>query len=240
MSKFTHTKTMDDLKTRQSQEIVPLVDRLMAPKSVIDVGCGTASLLHAFKESGVKVTGIDGKWVNRGLLLQNIAQEEFIERDLELPLSDLKLKADLAICLEVAEHLSEKRANSLVHDLVNMSDAVLFSAAIPKQGGQNHINEQWLPYWEEKFKKHGYVCHDILKDLIWNNEHILWWYKQNMVVFAKEGFEFKMKDLKHNSIKKVVHPELFRMHVDYTEKNAVKRHAKILMKSILFKMGLMK
>ena len=239
-NKFTHTEVMDDLKVVQAEEIVPVVIDLINPSSVIDVGCGTASLLSAFKKRGIKITGLDGTWVNKKLLYANIAQDEFVERNLENSLADLKLKADLAICLEVAEHLSDKRADSLVKDLTSMSDVVLFSAAIPRQGGQNHINEQWPSYWEEKFKIQGYECHDILKDTIWDNEKILWWYRQNMVLYTKAGYQFKKTDLKYNHIKKVVHPELFKTIVDYKEKNAVKRHTKILFKALLYKLGLVK
>ena len=49
---------------------------------------------------------------------------------------------DLAISLEVAEHPPEEFAEPLVERLVTAAPFVLFSAAIPEQGGIHHVNEQ--------------------------------------------------------------------------------------------------
>ena len=87
--------------------------------------------------------------------------------------------------LEVAEHLPESAADTFVKTLTNLSDNIIFSAAIPSQGGQNHINEQWHTYWIEKFEKRGFYCHDLIRTHIWNNEKVDWWYKQNMFFFSK-------------------------------------------------------
>ena len=44
----------------------------------------------------------------------------------------------------------------LVATITKHGDAVLFSAAIPGQGGQDHLNEQWPEYWQKKFEVNGY------------------------------------------------------------------------------------
>jgi hypothetical protein len=46
----------------------------------------------------------------------------------------------LAICLEVAEHLSCKTEAHLVHALTQSAPLVLFSAAVPALGGSHHIS----------------------------------------------------------------------------------------------------
>ena len=74
--------------------------------------------------------------------------------DLSGKISD---KYDLAISLEVAEHLSPSRSCGFIDDLTNLSDVVLFSAAIPMQGGTNHINEQPISYWANLFLERGFV-----------------------------------------------------------------------------------
>ena len=92
-------------------------------------------------------------------------------------------KYDLCICLEVAEHLSEKRANSFVADLCEISDLILFSAAVKGQGGIHHVNEQELKYWIDKFSILNYRAFDIIRPRIQYDEKILWWYRQNCIVF---------------------------------------------------------
>ena len=122
---------------------------------------------------------------------------------------DLNKKFDLLISLEVAEHLPKESADIFVKSLTTHSDFILFSAAIPGQGGQYHVNEQWPNYWNEKFVDNGYEAFDILRSHFWNNENVFWWYKQNMVIYAKKGSlvcnEFEIE--KH--VKSLVHPDLY-------------------------------
>ena len=91
---------------------------------------------------------------------------------------------ELAQSLEVAEHLDHIFAANFVQLLTSLADVVLFSAAIPYQGGVCHINEQPPAYWAELFAKQGYVCLDFLRPSIWSDESVLWWYRQNLLVFV--------------------------------------------------------
>ncbi len=185
--KYKHKKRSHNLISPRI--IVPEIMRLLSPKSVVDIGCGTGTFLNVFKSLGVTdILGIDGAWVNKNLLYENITPGEFLEYDLESKIT-LNKKYDLVLSLEVAEHLSYKSANLFVKSLVNAGKMIVFSAAIPYQGGQNHINEQWLTYWEEKFAKHNYVIHDILRPIFWDNPDVFFWYKQNMVLLAPKELE---------------------------------------------------
>src|SRR4029077_8076010 len=94
---------------------------------------------------------------------------------------------DLAISVEVAEHLPFFRAETFVADLVRLSDLILFSAALPFQGGTDHINEQWLEFWAILFRQHGYVSCDFLRQRIWANPEVEFWYAQNIVVFCRRS-----------------------------------------------------
>lgn len=190
--------------------IVPIIIDIFHPKSVIDVGCGIGTFLHVFHECGVTdLLGIDGDWVNRKKLLQNIDLSAFVPTDLNEPII-IGRRFDIAICLEVAEHLKETSAHTLVESLTTLSNIIVFSAAIPGQGGQNHINEQWITYWEKLFNEHHYVLYDIVRPQIWDNPNIFFWYKQNIVVFVKEGCHNSgLKSVPSNSIRDIVHPELF-------------------------------
>jgi hypothetical protein len=61
---------------------------------------------------------------------------------------------------------------------------VLFSAAIPFQGGTHHLNEQWPDYWAALFKNHDYVPIDCIRRGIWGNQQVEWYYAQNVLLFA--------------------------------------------------------
>lgn len=162
------------------------------PQSVLDVGCGVGTWLHAASELGVKsVLGIDGDYVKPEML--QIPQHCFIGADLSsrrLP-AILQNKTGrnygLAMCLEVAEHLPFEKSKELVEDLTEISDVVLFSAAAPFQYGTNHINEQWAEFWALLFREKEYACYDLLRDRFWNSQDVEWWYAQNILIFARRG-----------------------------------------------------
>jgi SAM-dependent methyltransferase len=201
MVKYVHKTTIHN--TKAASEVVPLIIDRVKPASVVDVGCGIGTWLEVFKQQGVPhVRGIDGDYVDQTML--HIKEEEFLIADLETP-PHLELKFELALCLEVAEHLKPESAAPFISFLTSLSDHVIFSAAIPGQGGQNHLNEQWLTYWEKLFNNHGFVIQDWLRSEIWNNPKVDVWYKQNMVSFVKNGQ--KITDGKID----LVHPELFEL-----------------------------
>lgn len=109
--------------------------------SAVDFGCRGGSWLSVFRDLGVEtVYGIDGDWVDVSQL--RIPVECFHAVALDGPLS-LPSRFDLAICLEVAEHLPPERVMSFIGELCAAAPVVLFSAAIPHQGGVNHVNKQW-------------------------------------------------------------------------------------------------
>ena len=169
---------------QSAREIVPLILKLFAPQSVVDVGCGTGTWSRAYKDAGVRILAIDGVDVRNDQLV--IDAGDFERHDLLQPLR-LDRHFDLVNCLEVAEHLPAARARSFVADLCRLSDVVAFSAAIPGQGGTHHINEQWPSYWIPMFQENGFRGLDCFRPSIWNNERVAWWYAQNLFAFVKES-----------------------------------------------------
>jgi SAM-dependent methyltransferase len=158
--------------------IVPIVMSLARPKSVIDVGCGLGHWLSEFRKLGVeRVLGLDGAHIDPEWLV--IPKDLFRAVDLAQPFP-LKERFDLAVCLEVAEHLPEASAGTLVELLVKSAPIVLFSCAIPMQGGTQHINEQWPEYWRQLFQKHDYAMLDLIRPAVWKNREVKFWYRQNM------------------------------------------------------------
>jgi SAM-dependent methyltransferase len=165
-----------------SDIVVPMVIELIRPKSVIDVGCGMGAWLASFSECGVQdVFGIDGDYVDRAQL--QIEEACFTARDLTKPLH-LDRRFDLVVSLEVAEHLPPSAAAPFIESLVSLGPAVLFSAAIPYQGGTGHLNEQWPEYWAALFAEHDYVPIDCLRRRIWSNPSVEWHYAQNILLYA--------------------------------------------------------
>ena len=174
---------MDEWAERSASVMVPLVQHLLSPASVLDVGGGTGAWGATFARLGVSdYTCADGSYVDRSRL--RIPSERFREADLAQPL-DLGRRFDLALCLEVGEHLPPAAAQTLVDSLTRHSDVVLFSAAIPLQSGTNHINEQWPAFWSNHFRSADYNCVDCVRPRVWNDPGVGWWYKQNTLLFIK-------------------------------------------------------
>jgi SAM-dependent methyltransferase len=179
-SKFYHN--MRSGSRRSAQAVVPIVLQLVEPKAVVDVGCGDGTWLSVFRELGVIDTvGIDGDYVDRRLL--QIPEDQFRATDLTLPFG-LPRTFDLAVSLEVAEHLPPQSAEVFVDSLTKLAPVVLFSAAIPFQCGTQHLNEQWPDYWAALFKTHDYLPIDCIRAKIWRNEHVEPWYAQNILLFT--------------------------------------------------------
>jgi hypothetical protein len=175
-----HERTVHAART-----VLGIVTRMLPPiRSAVDLGCGVGAWLSVLRELGVEaVQGLAGPWVEDRQL--RIPRESFLKVDLDEPVR-LERRYDLAISLEVAEHLSPDRASSFVGSLTGLSDFVLFSAAIPFQEGKNHINEQWPEYWADLFRAHGHVTLDVIRRRIWSDKAISAWYRQNILLFARK------------------------------------------------------
>jgi SAM-dependent methyltransferase len=196
------------LSYRSAREVVPLVLQMMRVNSACDVGCGVGTWLQVFREAGVAdVIGIDGEYIPKHLL--QIPAVSFHAMDLRQRIA-LPRSFDLALSLEVAEHLPESRAPSFVEDLTRLAPVILFSAAIPGQGGRGHINEQWQLYWSGMFADCGYVTCDFLRPKIWRNRKIAYWYRQNSLFFCDEKVLASIPALAHSEHRMrlpLVHPE---------------------------------
>jgi SAM-dependent methyltransferase len=165
-----------------AKRIVPIVMEMLNPTSVIDVGCGVGAWARCFRDHGVsRVLGIDGDYVDRAMLL--IDQDCFLSRDLTQPL-DVTERFDVAVSLEVACDLPPECAGRFVQDLAGLAPVVLFSAAIPYQGGLSHVNEQWQSYWADLFDQHAYVAIDAIRPAVWSDERVMWWYAQNAFLYV--------------------------------------------------------
>jgi SAM-dependent methyltransferase len=209
--------------SRSASVVVPHILRVFpGTSSVIDLGCGTGAWLRHFKACGVPhVLGVDGGAPDDGML--QIKRTEYRNLDLARPLH-LPERFDLATSFEVAEHLPPSAARTFVDNLCRLADAVVFSAAIPGQGGTRHINERWQTYWRDLFETNGYELFDVLRPVTWYDRRVEWWYAQNMLVFVNRERQDLVQQMRANAIEQqrsilvdIVHPrcfEAFRMSLE--------------------------
>ena len=176
------------------------------PASIVDIGCGQGSWLAALQQiaPNADCIGVDHPGADQVFLM---ARDRFVGADLTKPL-DLKRKFDMCISLEVAEHIVPNSAETFIDTLTRHADCIVFSAAIPGQAGTNHVNLQWPAYWISLFSARGYECHDVIRPKIWKDAEVAYWYRQNILLFAKHGTldSSQHSDWGGNDL---VHPELF-------------------------------
>jgi SAM-dependent methyltransferase len=187
--------------------VLPIVFDLVKPKSVIDVGCGIGRWLAVARQLGAETpVGLEGPWAKE--IPKQVDQLDIKYYDLEKRIEEAQ-QYDLAICMEVAEHLSQDRASSLVADLCRLSNAVLFSAAIPSQGGVNHVNEQWQHYWAELFASQSYSAYDVVRPAIWDNTEVEFWYRQNSLLYLNDKAAHPLHESPKCKMVSLIHPEFF-------------------------------
>lgn len=222
--------------TISAGKILPIVFEQLSfiPKSVVDVGCGTGTWLEACEQLGITdCVGLDGNYVNRESLLIDV--KKFIPVDLATGFN-LTRRFDLVISLEVAEHLSKSCSSQFIENLTKLGDVVLFSAAIPGQGGTNHINEAFPSFWINLFEDNGFYLCDVVRKQIWDDKEIDFWYRQNILIFARQNILIKNQTDINDKIPfyfNRIHPELYMIYVNEKEK-LLSENVFLLKKSQIF------
>jgi SAM-dependent methyltransferase len=176
---------MEATARKSATHVVPIIQQMLSPRSVLDVGCGAGAWLSVFAKSGLEdYVGVDGPYVRPEQL--SIDPVRFAARDVSDSF-DLKRTFDLVQCLEVGEHIPERKSGTLVANLVRHGRLVLFSAAVPGQGGENHVNEQSYEFWRRLFQRHGYRPLDALRPRISDIADVDAWYRFNALFYAHES-----------------------------------------------------
>lgn len=200
-----------DARTTSARIILGPLFQTFDPSTVLDVGCGHGAWLRVCKELGAdEIQGVDGPWIDDTSLA--IPKSQFMAQELDKPL-DLESQYDLVISLEVAEHLPESAADTFIDSLTRHGDIILFSAAVPYQGGRGHVNEKWQNYWAHKFRARGYNAIDSIRPTIWGNDDVFWWLRQNTILFLNDSALEKHAELKQTCVHDLdalalVHPSL--------------------------------
>lgn len=165
--------------------------------SVLDVGCGEGWWGSTMLDLGCTVDFID-----QDAPLEHAPGIHIDPVDLEGEYV-LRRGYDLALCLEVAEHLTPTAGDWLVYQLTRCARAVAWSAAIPWQGGHKHVNEQWPAYWEDRFDQHGWAFIDPFRDALWGDREVESWYQQNLLLAVPAAGGHGQ------AVRPLVHPEIY-------------------------------
>lgn len=193
--------TMEKGSFSSAQEIVPKLISRYSPQSVVDIGCGTGSFANEFLNLGVsEVIGYEGVWMES--LPTLLPKNNYRYHDLTKSIVSLS-SYDICLCLEVAEHINEEHAENLIEILTSMSSVIVFSAAIPKQGGNHHVNEQWPGYWSKIFAARGFFLEWDPRQSIWMNEKIEACYRQNLLIYSKSPANQQIEPMA------LVHPDIW-------------------------------
>ena len=172
--------------------LAPMLAGRYHPGSAVDVGSGEGWLRAELETAGVSTSGVDGPWVDGCVAV-----------DFDRPPYPHLGRFDLAVCLEVAEHVAPAAAEPFVAWLVSLAPIVVFSAAVPGQGGEGHVNEQPPAYWRDLFAGHRLGGSGALRWGIWDDARIAPWYRQNLLVFGDP-------DLPEDGCPHVIHPDMWR------------------------------
>lgn len=179
---------------RSASALVPLLIDRYQPSTVVDVGAGEGWFSKAFAERGVAATTVDGPWIDTDITV-----------DFATPPYPTLGPFDLAVCLEVAEHIDAASGDELVAWLCALAPVVAFSAAIPGQGGTGHVNEQPPGYWADRFEAHGRLGSGALRWAVWDNPDVEPWYAQNLLIFGDD-------DLPVDGCPFVIHPGIWHVY----------------------------
>ena len=169
--------------------LTPWIKENLNPESVIDFGCGCGYFLQSIVDASDDMDKYYGLNFNHPENLF-IHESRFIKKDfthISPAFTEWYHKTfDLVISLEVAEHLPPSSADNFIETLVDAAkDYILFSAATPGQGGEDHSNEQPHEYWHHKFASKGFIAHDVIRPVLMFHTTVPFWYRQNIFLYKK-------------------------------------------------------
>jgi glycosyltransferase involved in cell wall biosynthesis/SAM-dependent methyltransferase len=149
-------------------------------KKIIDVGCGPGIYVNEMRSHYLDAIGLD--------IDDRLPQKDYLFKQ---SLFDTKEKADVVICLEVAEHISSELNEQIVDSISNIlqpGGILIWTAAQPGQGGDGHINCQDREYWKKLFSKKLILDDDKTKELLTfvKKGPYMGWFLNNLIVFKKQ------------------------------------------------------
>jgi hypothetical protein len=197
---FEKIQTEESLQAFRLERI--LYD-LYKPRSVIDWGCANGLYLEPFMtEDGCEVLGIENspvaiemKHPDIRILQFDMTKKTFIKVPPVLeddPAAQIigpdSKKYDMALCIEVLEHLEEKDANTAIDNICRSSDRLVVSVAREWQTGPGHLNLKPIEYWIQKFGWQGFRVDNTatldVRERMGDGYH-LGWITNNLLILEK-------------------------------------------------------
>jgi SAM-dependent methyltransferase len=170
---------------RSARAIVPIAIAATGCRSVLDVGCGAGAWLSEYANHGIDdFLGVDGEYVDRARLL--IPADRFKALDVSAPFA-IGRRFDLVQCLETAEHVRPDASRTIVANLAAHGDRVLFSAAVPGQGGEHHVNERPYEFWRALFAERAFAPFDAIRPRIPLSAGVEPWYAYNTILYVRDA-----------------------------------------------------
>lgn len=171
-----------------------LVLRYCPARSVVDVGCGQGALLGGLHRADptLVLQGYDSSPIalararSRGLTVEPL-DVVGLSKDEAGAMARRMGSFDVALCLEVAEHIPAWHSGKLL-TVLSGAPRLVFSAAHPNQGGRLHVNEQPASYWIDRFAARGFRLSPADAALRSELQSLALppWYKENIRVLEKK------------------------------------------------------
>lgn len=170
------------------EAIAKAIIEVYKPKSIIEFGCGKGDLTKSLARHGIEIIAIDGYSNPDFSKFPQITFSSLnLNDELEVTtfLSKLNSKFDIAISLEVAEHLNPVISSSLINWMTSLTDIVIFSAAVLEQGGDGHINCRPREFWYKEFQNNGFMISDKIREKLRYNKRVGPWYRHNIIDYYR-------------------------------------------------------
>lgn len=213
-----HIRFGSESSTAAAKILSYIVDTF-SPESLIDFGAGAGHWVKTAISLGVKdCTAVDGPWTDPSLIV--IDKSLFHHHDLSRPIS-FNRRYDIALSLEAAQYHDEEGGVNLINTLVKHADKILFSSAVPYQGGDN-VTERWQSHWAQLFEDRGYKPFDLIRPQFWNDSEIPYYYRQNIILYVKD-IELELEQVKKLQVLDMIHPEKWETLILGSRRERIKR-----------------
>ncbi|MBX6362152.1 MAG: class I SAM-dependent methyltransferase [Acidobacterium ailaaui] len=133
--------------TNVAQRIVSLV----APRTVLDVGCAKGLLVRALRNCGVDAYGID---ISEAAI--NSADPEAKPYLSIGNATRISGHFDVITCIEVLEHMRDLDADQAIDQMCQATDLIIFSSTPSDYAEPTHINVKQPHEWAAAFAERGF------------------------------------------------------------------------------------